>query len=114
MKPTFAAVSFLSIASIALASAEAQSTAGPAIAYVKVAGTAQDIHLVNPDGSGSRKIYTTPSKRAVGWLDLKPDGAGIPHVKFEVTFERRMERLETAMRVLALQSFVESYPHRVA
>jgi hypothetical protein len=58
-----------------------------------------------PGGSITEKVRV---------LDLKPDGAGIPHVKFEVTFERRMERLQTAMRVLALQSFVESYPHRVA
>ncbi|HEX6410194.1 MAG TPA: hypothetical protein VFZ88_06345 [Sphingomicrobium sp.] len=76
MKPTFAAVSFVSLASLALATAHAQST-GPSIAYVKVAGTAQEIYLVNPDGTGLRKIYTTPAKKAVGWLDLKPDGSEI-------------------------------------
>ena len=76
MKPTFAAVSFVSLASLTLATADAQST-GPSIAYVKVAGSAQEIYVVNPDGTGLRKIYTTPAKKAVGWLDLKPDGSEI-------------------------------------
>lgn len=103
MKPTFAAVSFLSIASIALASAGAQSTAGPAIAYVKVAGTAQDIHLVNPDGSGSRKIYTTPSKRAVGWLDLKPDGS-------EIAFTEIGKGVPRVIKIMPLNGGVPAGP----
>jgi hypothetical protein len=47
-------------------------------------------------------------------LELRADPAGIPHVRFEVSFERRSERVETSRRILALDSFVESYRERVA
>lgn len=98
MKPTFAAVSFVSLASLSLATADAQST-GPSIAYVKVAGTAQEIYLVNPDGSGSRKIYSTAAKRSIGWIDLKPDGT-------EIAFTEAGKGLPRVVKILSLSGGV--------
>jgi hypothetical protein len=69
---------------------------------------------VQPGYSYKRQLPGGAITEKVRVLDLKQDGAGIPHVRFEVIFERRLERLETALRVLALQSFIESYPQRVA
>src|SRR5260221_700893 len=46
-------------------------------------------------------------------LDLRPDSFGIPHVRFRVTFARELSRpTETALRSLALPSFLESYRER--
>jgi hypothetical protein len=80
MKPTFAAAYFALLSSLA-AEADAQSS-GPPIAYVKVGGSAQEIYLVNPDGSGAKKIYTTASKRAIGWVDLRPGGSEIAFTEY--------------------------------
>jgi Tol biopolymer transport system component len=104
MKPTFAAVAFASLTSLAVAEAHAQS-AGPSIAYVKVAGTAQEIYLVNPDGTGSRKIYTTPQKRAVGWLDLKPDGS-------EIAFTEVGKGVPRVIKIMPLSGGVPAGPAR--
>ena len=54
--------------------AQAQTAGGPAIAYVKSGGTAQEIYLVNPDRTGLTKVYTAPRKTSLRWLDLKPGG----------------------------------------
>jgi hypothetical protein len=81
MKTTFAAAYFALLSSLAVEAASAQA-AGPPIAYVKVGGSAQEIYLVNPDGSGLKKIYTTASKRAIGWVDLKPGGSEIAFTEY--------------------------------
>jgi hypothetical protein len=48
-------------------------------------------------------------------LELKDDPAGIPHVRYTVTMERRFsERAEKALKVLALDSFRSTYRERVA
>jgi hypothetical protein len=48
-------------------------------------------------------------------LDLRTDPLGIPHVRFSVVLERKFsDRVETCLKVLALQSFIEAYPERVA
>lgn len=48
-------------------------------------------------------------------LDLRTDQAGIPHVRFAVTLQRKLsDRVETGLKILALQSFIEAYPERVA
>jgi hypothetical protein len=48
-------------------------------------------------------------------LDLRPDSFGIPHVRFTVTFARELSRpTETALRSLALHSFLESYSEHAA
>ena len=60
---------------------QAQTSGGPPIAYAKVAGSGQEIYLVNPDGSGLKKIYATPAKRSVAWLDLKPGGGEVAWVE---------------------------------
>lgn len=79
IRPVLASVIF---ASIAVGPGEAQTGGGPPIAFVKVAGTAHEIYLVNPDGSSSKKIYATAAKRAIGWLDLKPGGAEIAFTEY--------------------------------
>ena len=52
----------------------AQAAGGPAIAYIKSGGTAQEIYLVDPDRTGLTKVYTAPRKTSLSWLDLKPGG----------------------------------------
>lgn len=61
---------------------QAQTGGGSPIAYVKIGGSSQEIYLVNPDGSGLRKIYGTASKRTIGSLDLKPGGSEIAFTEF--------------------------------
>ena len=64
------------------AAAHAQSASGSPIAYVKVGGSSQEIYLVNPDGSGLKKIYGTASKRAIGSIDLKPAGGEVAFTEY--------------------------------
>jgi hypothetical protein len=68
---------------------------------------------VQPGYSYRREIGPALTEK-VRVLDLKADPSGIPHVRFEVCFERRSERLETARRVLSLERFCESYQERIA
>ena len=47
-------------------------------------------------------------------LTLCADPVGIPHVRFNVTFDHvESGRLEGGMRILALRAFCEAYPERV-
>ena len=47
-------------------------------------------------------------------LELRPDLVGIPHVRFTVAVERSSgAQLDEDTRVLALQSFLETYCERV-
>lgn len=59
----------------------AQTAGGPSIAYVKVSGS-QEIWLVEPNGSGLRRVYVAPKKMAIGWVDLKPGGGEIAFTQF--------------------------------
>ena len=61
--------------------APALAAGGPAIAYSKVAGSAQELYLVNPDGTGTRKIYTAGRKASIGSIDLKPGGGEVAFVE---------------------------------
>lgn len=46
--------------------------------------------------------------------DLRPDPFGIPHVHFRLTFEQTtLGRVEGGKRLLALDSFVETYNQRI-
>ena len=48
-------------------------------------------------------------------LDLRSDLVGIPHVQFSLTVDGSVARLsEGDTRVLALQSFLETYPEPLA
>lgn len=62
------------LATSAASAAQAQSTGGPSIAYAKAGGTAMEIYLVNPNGTGLTKLYTAPRKTSVGFMDLRPGG----------------------------------------
>ena len=64
---------------------------------------------VRPGCSFSRQHKGRVTEK-VTVLDLKNDPAGIPHVRFEVTFERRFsDRVERGLKVLALDTFIDSY-----
>jgi len=48
-------------------------------------------------------------------MELKLDHFGIPHVHFRLTFEKpAIGQVEGGMRVLALNSFIETYRQRIA
>lgn len=48
-------------------------------------------------------------------LALRPDPFGIPHVHFSLHFEQPSQGcVDEGLRVLALRSFVDAYPERVA
>ena len=71
------------------AAAPALPAGGPPIAYIKVAGTAQEIYLQNPDRTGLTKVYTAPRKTGLGWLDLKPGGNEIAFTeKFSIKIQK--------------------------
>jgi hypothetical protein len=57
-----------------ISTAAAAQAGGPTIAYVNANGSAQQIYLVNPDGSALTRLYTAPRKTGLGLLDLKPGG----------------------------------------
>lgn len=48
-------------------------------------------------------------------IDLRPDPFGIPHVHFNLAFEQPSQgSVSGGLRVLALRTFVDAYPERVA
>ncbi|HEX8840132.1 MAG TPA: hypothetical protein VF750_06655, partial [Sphingomicrobium sp.] len=47
---------------------------GPSIAYVKAGSTADELFLVEPNGTALTKLYTTPRKTRISTLDLRPSG----------------------------------------
>ena len=48
-------------------------------------------------------------------LELRPDPFGIPHVHFTLAFEQPSHgSVYEGLRVLALRTFVDAYPERVA
>jgi hypothetical protein len=55
-----------------------------------------------PHGKGLMETATV--------LDLRTDTSGIPHVRFQVRFEREAsEHIETGLRMLALAAFRSTY-----
>ena len=97
----------LAAASVALVatSAGAQTAGGPPIAYVKIGGTAHEIFLVNPDGSSLMKLYTSPRKTAIGWVDLKPGGG-------EIAFTEYGNGLPRVIKILPFSAAGPSGPAR--
>jgi hypothetical protein len=77
-----AAIAVAILGTLGTVPADAQTGGGPPIAYVKVGGSSAEIYLVNPDGSGLKKIYGTASKRAIGSVDLKPGGAEVAFTEY--------------------------------
>jgi len=49
------------------------------IAYTKLAGSAWEIYLVRPDGTGTTRLYRAPNKVGIGFIDLKPGGGEIAY-----------------------------------
>ena len=48
-------------------------------------------------------------------LSLRPDPFGIPHVHFTLVFEQPTQgSISEGLRVLALRTFVDAYPERIA
>lgn len=66
----------LAAASAALlaTTANAQTSGGPRIAYVKPVNNGHEIYLVNADKSGLVRIYKGAPKIGIQWVDLKPGG----------------------------------------
>jgi hypothetical protein len=68
---------------------------------------------VQPGHSYRRENCGLTEKATV--VDLKNDPLGIPHVRFQLVLERKFcDRVEKGFKILALQSFIEAYPERVA
>jgi hypothetical protein len=66
-------------------------------------------------GYSFRKAHRNGWSENVTVLDLKTDPAGIPHVRYAVTIERRFsDHVEKALKMLALESFRAVYRERVA
>ena len=63
------------VASIGIMAAPAgAAVGGPPIAYAQLSGSTQSIYLLNADGSGKVKLYTTGNKVNVGQIDIRPGG----------------------------------------
>jgi hypothetical protein len=72
-----------------------------------------DNREVQPGFSYKRRVGSTITE-TVTVLGLKKDSFGIPHVRFSVAYERpTADRVATDLKVLALQSFVDTYRERV-
>jgi hypothetical protein len=72
-----------------------------------------DNREVQPGFSYKRRVGSTITEM-VTVLDLKKDSFGIPHVRFTVAYERpTADRVATNFKMLALQSFVDTYRERV-
>lgn len=63
-------LSFLAAAATIIPATSAEA-AGPPIAYGKQAGTAYDLYLTNPNGTGTIKLYTGPAKNSLS-VDMNP------------------------------------------
>lgn len=72
-----AAANMLLFSTVALG----QTIDSPPIAYMKVEGTAAAIYLARDDGSAPVKLTSTPAKRSVCALDLKPRGGEIAYIE---------------------------------
>jgi len=72
----FIRASIMSSAAVALAAASpALAVAGgAAIAYVVSSGTANDLYLSDPDGTGKVKLYSSGNKVGIIQVDIRPGG----------------------------------------
>lgn len=61
------ALSLLTAAAVAVPA----GAAGPPIAYAKQSGTAYDLYLTNPNGTGTIKLYSGPARNSLN-LDMNP------------------------------------------
>jgi hypothetical protein len=70
-------------------------------------------HATQPEvkpGDCYRKSHGKGVTETATVVDLRTDTAGIPHVRFQVRFERpASEYIETATRILALGAFRNTY-----
>jgi hypothetical protein len=64
-------------------------------------------------GNRYRRPLGTHSGAIATVLELCPDLVGIPHVRFTVSVDRSSGQLDEDTRMLALQSFLETYCERV-
>jgi hypothetical protein len=65
-------------------------------------------------GNRYRRPLGTHSGAIATVLELCPDLVGIPHVRFTVAVDRSWGQLDEDTRMLALQSFLETYCERVS
>jgi hypothetical protein len=69
---------------------------------------------VRPGQTFRRRRATAPAQTATV-LELRDGLRGIPHVLFKLSIEcsNRSRRFEDASRLLAIESFLETYPEHV-
>ena len=65
-------------------------------------------------GNRFRRPLGTHSGAIATVLELCPDLVGIPHVRFTIAVDRSSGQLGEDTRMLALQSFLETYCERVS
>ena len=57
------------------------ANAAPPIAYISSGGSANEVWLVNADGSGAKRIYSASSKIPITFIDLRPGGGQVAIVE---------------------------------
>jgi hypothetical protein len=81
-----------------IAAFETPTLAAPSqdIAYVKVAGTANELYVANHDGTGLMKVYATAKKHGITALDFSPAGN-------ELVFVERVSGSPSVLKRLRLK-----------
>lgn len=69
------------LAALAAAAMPAVAAAAPPIAVVKIAGSANEVWLINPDGTGAVRTYRGAPKVSISDLDTKPGGGELAFVE---------------------------------
>ena len=75
------AVGTAALAFAALFATPAFAAPSQDIAYVKVAGTANELYVVNHNGAGLTKVYATAKKHGITALDFSPAGNELAFVE---------------------------------
>jgi hypothetical protein len=70
-------ISALALLTGTISAANAQSTGGPPIAFVKSMSTGDEIYLSNDGKTGLVRLYKAPSKVTINHIDLRPEGGEI-------------------------------------
>ena len=64
-------------------------------------------------GSSFRRVHPDRSVETARVLSVASDSFGIPHVRYEVVFERAQRTVVDGPRILALSTFTDTYRERV-
>lgn len=64
-------------------------------------------------GSAFRRVHSEGMVETARVLSVASDSFGIPHVRYEVVFERPQRTVVDGPRILSLSTFTETYRERV-